>query len=95
MRGFLICMVCLLACCLLLLPVGSQDCEAAWDCQPCAAGACVAGQPVRNVGRLAVAPVRAVLAVQPVRRVGRAILVAKPVRRVALVASAPVRWLLR
>ena len=94
MRGFFL-LVCLLACCLLLSPVGVQDAEAAWDCQPCASGACVAGQPVRNVGRLAVAPVRAVLAVQPVRRVGRAVLDAKPVRRVVFVATAPVRWLFR
>jgi len=94
MRGLLI-LLCLVACCLLLSPIAAEDCQAAWDAPACSAGTCVAGQPVRNVGRLAVAPVRAVLAVQPVRKVGRLILAAKPVRRAAFVATAPVRLLLR
>ena len=65
------------------------------------------GQPARNVGRVAVAPLRAlaafrpirrlgaVIAAQPLRRVGRAILNAAPGRRVARLALAPGRWLLR
>lgn len=94
MRGLLI-LMCVVACCLLLSPLATPDCQAAWDAPACSAGACVAGQPVRNVGRLAIAPVRAVLAAQPVRKVGKLIAAAKPVRRAARVATAPVRLLLR
>lgn len=57
-----------------------------------------AGQPVRNTGRVALAPLRAgraVIAARPVRRVGAAIRNAAPGRRLARTAFAPVRWLLR
>ncbi len=56
------------------------------------------GQPVRNVGRVALVPARAVraaIAARPLRRVGRAVLDAAPGRRLARAAFAPVRWLLR
>lgn len=101
MRGFLIVMVCVIAVCLSLSPVGVQDCQAGWDSPSsmCTLGACgvgerlVAGQPARNLGRLAVAPIRAVIRTQPLRRAGRAVLDAAILRRMAFVASAPVRWL--
>ena len=50
-----------------------------------------AGQPLRNAGRAATAPIRAVRAAQPIRRVGAAIRSAKPLR----MAARAVRWIFR
>jgi len=50
-----------------------------------------AGQPLRNAGRAATAPIRAVRAAQPIRRVGAAIRSAKPLRKTARAIG----WLFR
>jgi len=42
-----------------------------------------AGQPVRNVGRMAAAPVRAVAAVRPLRKLAAGVARAAPLRRAA------------
>jgi len=93
MRG-LILLMCVVACCLCLSPIGQQDCQAAWDAPAgvCANGYCavgerlVAGEPLRNVGRVALAPFRAIAQVQPVRRTARA---------VGRAVAAPFRLLMR
>jgi hypothetical protein len=96
MRGsiLLILLVCIVVCSLCLSPIGTQDCQAAWDAPAavCASGYCavgerlVAGQPVRNVGRVALAPMRAIARLQPLRRTARA---------VGQVVAAPFRLLMR
>jgi len=50
-----------------------------------------AGQPLRNAGRVATAPIRAIRAAQPIRRVGAAIQSAKPIRR----SARAIGWLFR
>ena len=50
-----------------------------------------AGQPLRNAGRVATAPIRAIRAAQPIRRVGAAIRSVKPIRR----AARAIGWLFR
>lgn len=71
----------------------------------CAAGVCavrmrspglVRGQPVRNVGRVIAAPVRAVLKAKPLRRAAAAIVRARPIRRLAglIVRAKPIRRVL-
>lgn len=64
----------------------------------CRSSGLQAGQPLRNTGRVALAPMRAgraVIAARPLRRVGSVIRDAAPGRRFARAAFAPVRWLLR
>jgi len=64
----------------------------------CRSAGLQAGQPLRNTGRVALAPLRvgrAVIAARPLRRFGSAIRDAAPGRRLARAAFAPVRWLLR
>lgn len=53
------------------------------------------GQPLRNVGRIALAPLRRLAAAQPLRRVGRAVAKLAPGRRLARLAAAPFRALRR
>ena len=50
-----------------------------------------AGQPLRNAGRVATAPIRTIRAAQPIRRVGAAIRSARPLRK----AARAVGWLFR
>lgn len=53
------------------------------------------GQPLRNVGRVALQPLRRLAAVRPLRRIGSAIREVQPLRRVGRLAIAPIRWLRR
>lgn len=91
MRGLLILGLCLLVVGLLGSMAPAEVSAEGWSVGPtavCAYGHCgvgerlLAGQPVRNVGRLAAAPVRALAALRPARRAGR-------------VAAAPFRLLFR
>lgn len=54
-----------------------------------ARGRLVRGQPVRNVGRVLAAPVRAWLRAAPIRRAAAAIVRAKPLRRAVGVLFCP------
>jgi hypothetical protein len=86
MRGLLI-LLAVLAVCLCIVPPAEAQCAGGF----CAAPGLVQGQPVRNVGRVAVAPVRAVVAIQPVRSAARGVAALKPVRRAGKAALLPVR----
>jgi len=90
MRGLLI-LLAVLAVCLFVVPTAEARCVDGF----CAAPGLVQGQPVRNVGRVAFAPVRAVAAIQPVRSVARGVVALKPLRRAGKAALAPVRLVKR
>ena len=105
MRGWIVILACvLIGLAALGAPTDLQANDGGASCSgPVAcvgAGVCAVGRvaavPVRAVGRLAAVPVRgvgAIVAARPIRKVGRAILEARPARRALWVAAGPIRWL--
>jgi hypothetical protein len=105
MRGWITILACvLIGVAVLGVPADLRADDGAACCSgpvACAgAGVCAVGRvaavPVRAVGRLAAVPVRgvsAIVAARPIRKVGRAILEARPARRVLWMAAGPIRWL--